>query len=77
MTNEAARVLEDALRLPAEERAEIVDELLVSLYDYEAEVDAAWAVEIERRVADAHDNPHNDLEWREVLRNVERDVLGR
>ena len=39
MANEAARVLEDALRLPAEERAEIADELLTTLYDYEAEVD--------------------------------------
>ena len=50
MTNEAARVLEDALRLPAEERAEIADALLVTVYDYQAEVEAAWAAEIERRV---------------------------
>jgi len=43
MTNEAARILEDAFRLPAEERAEIADALLVTLYDYQAEVEAAWA----------------------------------
>jgi len=77
MTNEAARVIEDALRLPAEERAEIADALLATLYDYQVEVEAAWAAEIERRVADAQANPHDDVEWREVLSNVERNVLGR
>ncbi|HXA17531.1 MAG TPA: addiction module protein [Thermoanaerobaculia bacterium] len=77
MTNEAARVLEDALRLPVEERAEIADELLATLYDYQAEVEAAWAAEIERRVADARANPDDSVEWREVLSKIERDVLGR
>ncbi len=77
MTNEAARVLEDALRLPAEERAEIADELLATLYDYQAEVEAAWAAEIERRVADASANPDDGVEWREVLSKIEREVLGR
>ncbi|HEX9459773.1 MAG TPA: addiction module protein [Thermoanaerobaculia bacterium] len=61
MTNEAARVLEDALRLPAEERAEIAEELLATLYDYQAEVEAAWAAEIERRVAHARANPHDGV----------------
>lgn len=77
MTKEAARVLEDALRLPADERAEIADELLVTLYDYQAEVEAAWAAEIVRRVADASDNPGDGVEWREVLSKIEREVLGR
>jgi putative addiction module component (TIGR02574 family) len=77
MTKDATRVLEDALRLPAEERAEIADELLATLYDYQAEVEAAWAAEIERRVAHAQANPDDSVEWREVLRNIEREVLGR
>jgi putative addiction module component (TIGR02574 family) len=77
MTNEAARVLENALRLPAEERAEIADALLATLYDYQVEVEAAWAAEIERRVAHAQANPDDSVEWREVLSKIEREVLGR
>ena len=77
MTNEAARVLDDALRLPAEERAEIADELLATLYDYEVEVEAAWAAEIERRVAHARANPEDSIDWRDALRKIEREVLGR
>jgi putative addiction module component (TIGR02574 family) len=77
MTKKGTRVLEEALLLPAEERAEIADELLATLNDYEAEIEAAWAVEIERRVADARANPHEGVDWREALRNVEREVLGR
>jgi putative addiction module component (TIGR02574 family) len=38
--------------LSAEERAQLVDALLESLHDEKiAEVEAAWAVEIERRVS--------------------------
>ena len=77
MTNEAARVLEDALRLPAEERAEIADALLATLYDYQVEVEAARAAEIERRVAHARANPDDSVEWREVLSKIEREVLVR
>jgi len=61
MTTDAARVLEDALQLGAPERAEIVEELLVSLDDDSRQkIEAAWAVEIERRAADARANPHDD-----------------
>jgi putative addiction module component (TIGR02574 family) len=74
MTNEAARVLEDALRLPAEERAEIADELHATLFDYQAEVEAAWAAEIERRVADAAANPHDAVDWRGVKQHRARSL---
>jgi len=77
ITNEATRVLDEALRLPAEERAEIVEQLLVTLHDYHAEVEAAWVAEIERRAADARTNPDDSVDWREALRNIERDILGR
>jgi putative addiction module component (TIGR02574 family) len=77
MTKEATRVLEGALRLPAEERAEMADELLATLGDYQAEVEAAWAAEIERRMADARADPDDSVDWREALNNIERDILGR
>jgi putative addiction module component (TIGR02574 family) len=63
MTAAATRVLEDALQLEAPERAEIVEELLVSLDDdRRQQIDAAWAAEIQRRAADARANPHDDLD---------------
>jgi len=77
MTTEAARVLKEALELDAPERAAIVEELLVSLDDGNREqIEAAWAAEIERRAADARANPQDDIDWRDALRDVEREVLG-
>jgi putative addiction module component (TIGR02574 family) len=77
MTN-AARVLEDALQRETSERVEIAEELLVSLDESSRqEIEAAWAAEIQRRAADARANRNDDLEWRDALRDVEREVLGR
>jgi putative addiction module component (TIGR02574 family) len=47
-----AELEEQARKLSAEERAQLADALLESLHETNiAEVEAAWAVEIERRVA--------------------------
>ena len=47
-----AELERDARLLSAEERAQLVDALLESLRDEKiAEVEVAWAVEIERRVS--------------------------
>jgi putative addiction module component (TIGR02574 family) len=57
--------------------AEIAEDLMVSLDDDSArEVEAAWAAEIQRRAADARANPDDAVDWREALRDVEREVLG-
>ena len=47
-----ARVLEDALTLPVEDRAKVAHELLRSLEsaDADGEVTAAWTDEIRRRI---------------------------
>ena len=42
---------EEALKLTVEERAHLADRLLASLSE-DAEVEEAWAIEVERRVAD-------------------------
>ena len=51
MNDRAHSLLREALTLPVAERAEVAPELLASLIDSEdpAEVQAAWATEIERR----------------------------
>jgi putative addiction module component (TIGR02574 family) len=77
MTKEAARVLQEAMHLSAAERALIAEELLSGLDDSREEVEAAWAAEITRRADDARSNPADDLDWREALRDVEQEVLGR
>jgi putative addiction module component (TIGR02574 family) len=52
MSQTYAELEREARLLSAEERAQLVDALLESLHDEKiAEVEAAWAVEIERRVS--------------------------
>ena len=51
MSIEAQQVLENALALPAVERAAIVESLLSSLDQPDARIDEVWAEEAERRIA--------------------------
>lgn len=52
MTDLVAELADQARRLPSEERSRLVDLLLESLHDAPvAELEAAWAKEIEQRVA--------------------------
>ncbi len=51
MNAKAKLVIDDALRLTAEERVDLLDALWISLLNTDAEVDSAWAGEIDRRIA--------------------------
>jgi putative addiction module component (TIGR02574 family) len=77
VNTDAGKVLRDALSLPATDRAQLAAELLASLDDKEADVEAAWAAEIARRAAEARLNPDDDEDWREALAEVEQEVLSR
>lgn len=77
MTTNAQKVLDDALTLSASERAELAAQLLASLDETEAEVEAAWAAEISRRAAEARRNPTDDEDWRTALADIQREVLSR
>ncbi len=77
MTRSASELLKQALELPLDERAEVAAELLESLGDAEDDVEAAWAIEIGRRVAAARAGELESTDWRQVLDRVEKDVLGR
>ena len=64
MTDRARKLLHDAMELPISERAELVADLLASLDgEPEADVEAAWAAEVERR---ARESPDNDVPWETV-----------
>ncbi len=79
MTEAARDLLSRVLALPLNERARMAAELLASLDDEvpPQEVEAAWASEIQRRVAAARAGELESTDWRTVLDRVEKDVLGR
>jgi putative addiction module component (TIGR02574 family) len=77
MARGTRELLSEALELPLDERAKMAAELLESLEDVEADVEEAWAREIERRVAAARAGELASTDWRTVLDRVEREVLGR
>jgi len=64
MTERARKVLHEALELSLPERAELAADLLASLDgEPEADVEAAWAAEVERR---ARESPDKDVPWETV-----------
>ncbi len=78
MTDATRNVLAEALRLDVDARAELAAELLASL-DGPADPDAeaAWAVEIERRVAAIEAGTMALESWEDVRRRIEKEILGR
>lgn len=77
MTRATRDLLTEALGLPLDERAKFAAELLESLDETEADVEAAWAAEIQQRVAAARAGELESTDWRIVLDRVEKEVLGR
>ena len=51
METELQKLEAEALKLTADERANLAQRLLASLEE-DAEIDEAWAVEVERRIAE-------------------------
>jgi putative addiction module component (TIGR02574 family) len=49
MSNDLENVEAQALKLPAEERAQLADRLISSLFEDHA-IEGAWAAEVERRI---------------------------
>lgn len=74
---QANELLKQALELPLDERAKMAAELLESLSDAEEGVEEAWASEIRNRVAALRAGELESTDWRLVLDEVEREVLGR
>ena len=77
VTTNAQKLLEDALSLEPNDRAQLAAQLLASLDDVEEDVEAAWAAEIQRRATEARENPNDDEDWRVVLDEIQREVLTR
>lgn len=78
MTKAAEAVLADALKLDVEARAEVAAELLASLDGpSDPDAEAAWEVEIARRVAAIEAGTVRLEPWEDVKRRIEKDILGR
>jgi putative addiction module component (TIGR02574 family) len=73
----AQKLLEDALTLAPNDRAQLAAQLLASLDESESEVESAWAAEIQRRAIEARQNPDDDIDWRVALDEIQREVLSR
>ena len=78
MMRPSEAVLADALRLDPKSRADVAAELLASL-DGPADPDAeaAWAAEIERRVAAIEAGTAKLEPWERVKHRIEKEILGR
>jgi putative addiction module component (TIGR02574 family) len=71
-------LLEQALSLPEHERAKIAVRLLESLDEAaQSDVDAAWAIEIERRCAAVDAGALATSDWKDVRARIEREIFGR
>jgi len=67
MTTQARKLYDAALALPVADRAELAADLLASLDGTpDADVAAAWDVEIERRAHAAVASPEDDVSWESV-----------
>lgn len=81
MTSRAQEVLREALSLPIDQRADVAAELLASLDDAGsedvAEVEAAWAAEIQRRAHRVMAGESAGIPWEDVRRRAEAELRKR
>jgi putative addiction module component (TIGR02574 family) len=71
MSTRADTILGTALALPPDERAWLASELIASLDEGEdADVEAAWAVEIERRIAEVESGEAKTVSWEEARARI-------
>jgi putative addiction module component (TIGR02574 family) len=81
MSPRAQELLREALALPLDERADVAAQLLASLDDAAAddpaEVEAAWAAEIERRARRVIAGETTGVPWEDVRRRAEADLRRR
>lgn len=81
MSARSQELLREAMALPIRERADLAAELLASLDDAAAddpaEVEAAWAEEIERRARRAMTGDTPGISWQDVRRRAEAELRRR
>jgi putative addiction module component (TIGR02574 family) len=69
----AKELMEHAIALPVEERALVVDSLLRSLNSPRSEIDAQWAREAERRLAELRSGEVEAVPGEDMFERVRED----
>jgi putative addiction module component (TIGR02574 family) len=71
MSTSADTILGTALALPPDERAWLAEELIASLDEgQDAEVEAAWAAEIEKRIAEVESGEVQTVSWEDARARI-------
>ncbi len=71
MTDVAKKLAEEALLLPREDRAELVDRLLQSLnIPTQTEIDQRWKKEVEKRVEEYESGKVEGIEGEQVFSEI-------
>lgn len=71
MSSDTTKLLEDALKLPPEARAALAGSLIDSLDDTMDEgSEAAWEMEIAKRVKELDDSKTRPVPWTEARRRI-------
>jgi len=66
-------LLQEAMKLPPEARAALAGSLLESLdTEVDADAEAAWGVEIERRLREIDEGTATTFSWEEIRREIGR-----
>jgi putative addiction module component (TIGR02574 family) len=77
MDTQAEQILQTALRLPVDDRAEIAESLIQSIDEERAaEIEAAWAEEIRRRIEEIDNGQAQMVPWDEVIRSMRERLNG-
>ena len=73
MSNLAERLIEEALMLPLEDRAELADKLLQSLnIPTQSDIDRMWMDEAEKRVSEYDEKKIESLNGENVIREIRK-----
>lgn len=78
MSEAVRRIIDHAMKLDDSERAVVAAELIASL-DGPADADAeqAWAIEIDRRLAEIESGDAEFTSWTELRARIQREILHR
>lgn len=71
MSGKGQKVLQEALKLPPDERADLAATLIDSLDEREEEaVNEAWALEVQRRVREVETGAVKTVPWSEARKRI-------
>ena len=76
MTQKSQVLVEEALKLSPNERAEVAEQLIASLDEApDTDVEQAWQEEIQKRLQQIDRDEAKTISWEEVQRRLQHDLL--